>query len=272
MTTAQKIIKYIAVAFAFLLIFTIISSIAAGFELIGNAFAPSKNNVKENIEEIWKSTSSDISLLDVDLKFSKLNIKKGDTFKAVSNSKYISVTQDENKIKIKDNKKFTLGSSLESEVTLYIPDEFILDTANIESGAGSMYIESLYAYKLNLNLGAGKVIIDHIYSEKTYIDAGAGKFEIKSGALQNLDFDMGVGETTINASITGKSEIDAGVGNLNINLFGDEDKYQIEFSKGIGNIKLGDRDISDGEIVGNGLETIKIDGGIGSIKVNFVNE
>ena len=200
------------------------------------------------------------------------DVKKGDTFKAVSNSKYISVTQDENKIKIKDNKKFTLGSSLESEVTLYIPDEFILDTANIESGAGSMYIESLYAYKLNLNLGAGKVIIDHIYSEKTDIDAGAGKFEIKSGALQNLDFDMGVGETTIYASITGKSEIDAGVGNLNINLFGDEDKYQIEFSKGIGNIKLGDRDISDGEIVGNGLETIKIDGGIGSIKVNFVNE
>ena len=47
MSKAQKVIKYLAVAFAFFLIFNIISGIMYGITFIGNIFTKNDNKIIE---------------------------------------------------------------------------------------------------------------------------------------------------------------------------------------------------------------------------------
>ena len=78
MTPAQKVIKYIATAFAILLIATIISGILTGGFAILSAFGLIKVNdsVADNLSMI-SSEVSDISTLNIELDCTNLEIKKG---------------------------------------------------------------------------------------------------------------------------------------------------------------------------------------------------
>ena len=265
MTTIQKVIKYLAVAFGialiisiFCLIINISSSIAKGFNV------DSKSDNKDNTYQ----TINDISYLDVDVAFSNLIIKKGDKFLAESNNKYINIKQDQNKLQIKEKSHIKLDGKLD-ELTIYIPEDLKLDVVNIETGAGTLYIESLTSVKLKLNLGAGKVTIDYLDVKSSDIDTGAGKFEIKNGNINNLDLDLGVGKSNVTSKITGYNKIDTGVGSFKLNLIGLKEDYEITSSKGLGNIIIDGKNVVDKQIVGTGENIIKIDGGIGEIIVTF---
>lgn len=267
MTTIQKVIKYLAIAFGmaltisiFCLIINISSSIAKGFNV------DSKSDKKDNIYQIDKN----ISYLDVDVEFSNLTIKKGDKFFAESNNKYINIKQDENKLQIKEKKHIKLDGKLD-ELTIYIPEDLKLDVVNIENGAGTLNIESLTADKLKLSLGAGRVTIDYLDVKSSDIETGAGKFEIKKGNINNLDLDLGVGESSVTSKITGYNEIDTGVSSFKLNLIGSKEDYEITASKGLGNIIIDGKNVVDKQIVGTGENIIKIDGGIGEITVTFNN-
>ena len=52
-------------------------------------------------------------------------------------------------------------------------------------------------------------------------------------------------------------------------LLGKRNDYQIIVNKGIGKVTIDNNDYKDGSIVGNGYNKLNIDGGIGSINVNF---
>ena len=80
---------------------------------------------------------------------------------------------------------------------------------------------------------------------------------------------MGVGKTTITANITGNSKIDSGVGSLNLNILNSKENYRLKLSKGIGSIKVDNQDVKDNEVLGNGLNNLIIDGGVGEINIKF---
>ena len=102
MTTAQKIIKYFAIAFAFGLIFGVLSCLMYGLSTISNSFS-NKDEIKETLKEI-DIESTDVSVLDIDLTYANLIIKKGDTLKAETNDKNITTTNSGNKLIIKEKK------------------------------------------------------------------------------------------------------------------------------------------------------------------------
>ena len=133
-----------------------------------------------------------------------------------------------------------------------------------------MNIESINANKFNLDLGAGVTVIDNIIVDSADIDSGAGKFIIKFGKINNLDFDMGAGTAEITSIITGNNEINSGVGNLKLNLIDNIENYKIKINKGIGKVEMDNKEVSDNKIVGTGLNFINISGGIGTIAVNFM--
>ena len=56
---------------------------------------------------------------------------------------------------------------------------------------------------------------------------------------------------------------------MNINLQGEKQSYKIQADKGLGSIKIDRKEISSGEIFGDGQNYIEIDGGIGNIDINF---
>ena len=103
MTTAQKIIKYFAMAFAVFLIFTIISAILTGGYVLLKAFGlihTDKDIVTEDLKVI-SSEIKEISTLKIDLAYTNLDIKTGENFKVETNNSEISFANNNGSVKIK---------------------------------------------------------------------------------------------------------------------------------------------------------------------------
>lgn len=133
---------------------------------------------------------------------------------------------------------------------------------------GEITIDAIETEKLDLELGAGETKIGKLnVSKKADIDGGVGKVSILSGTINNLKLDMGIGEFNIKSTLTGKNDIDSGVGQMNIELEDSIENYTIVASKGIGQITINNKEISSDSEYGNGQSYIKIDGGVGNIKI-----
>ena len=73
----------------------------------------------------------------------------------------------------------------------------------------------------------------------------------------------------IEAEITGISKIDAGVGEINIKLLGNKEDYRINTETGIGSITIDNKKYYNNASFGTGINTIRVSGGIGNVKVDF---
>ena len=140
----------------------------------------------------------------------------------------------------------------------------------IDTGAGKVEIDSLSCDVLKLSLGAGKADIKNLTANsRADIDGGAGELDIDGGKLCNLKLDMGVGKLTLKSRIEGESDLDYGVGETDLILLGSLEDYQIEIDKGIGEAKLNGENMQDDLVYGSGENKIEIDGGVGSINIEF---
>ena len=270
MTSAQKVIKYIAIAFACLLVVAIISGILSAFYSISGFLGIGVDD-KENSEMITTNFKNDnINQLDIEIAASELIIKTGETLKAETNNDKIIFNESNNKLQIKEKKHKWVSINKNQKLIVYLPENLDFENVNINTGAGKVNIEKFNSKNLSFQLGAGEVEIKELNVTKDCkIEGGAGKLSILSGNINNLNLDMGVGQTNLNTILTGKNEIDAGVGELNINLQNGKENYTITAEKGIGNIKIDGKNISNGKVYGDGINTIDVDGGIGSISIDF---
>ena len=256
MSTGQRIIKSLAVAFGLFLTFTIFFSIVGGLYAFTSMF--SKDNViEENTSILWNQSTENIKYLDIEVNSSNLVIKPGNSYKI-----------DNNELKIKEEGYHLTNSKLKSELIITIPDTN-LNEIDINTGAGNLNIDSINTEKLDIDLGTGTTLINNLYSKRADIDTGAGTFTINNGSINDLDLDVGVGEVKITSNITGNSSISSGVGKLSLNLLNTFDNYRFEVNKGIGKVTINDIEVGDNSTLGNGTNTIKLDGGIGEIVVKF---
>lgn len=263
----QKIIKYGAIAFAFFLIFSILSSIIIGLNSVFSLFGSSNASKNMKIIDINES----ISVLDINIDNVELKIRNGNNFRIkVSDEEHISYSDLENRLIICEEGINLFDSN--PEVIIYIPEDKVFESVFLTTGVGSVNIEEVKAKKMKLELGMGSVIIDNLeISNNTDIDTGVGEFIIKDGSINNLDLDIGVGDVVISSAILGKSEIDSGIGALELNLVGSVDDYKIGIDKGIGNFKIDDFGFYDGRFYGNGSNFIEVDGGIGEVDIKIIN-
>ena len=274
MTTTQKIIKYLATAFAVFLIITIISAILhVGYSILNVCGLIHKNpsTISEDLKTI-SSTTDEILSLDIDLACTNLNIKSGNDFKVETNNSKITYTNKNGSIKIKEKDRnwFNNTSDRESSLIIYIPEDVTLEEADIDAGAGEIHIEKLSTQELYFELGAGAVYIENLTAtENAKIDGGVGKTELKSCEINNLKADMGVGEFTLDGKLTGETKIDSGVGAVNINLKDSRENYTIDVDRGMGNITLNGQKLEADRVYGTGKNHLKIDGGVGEIKIKF---
>lgn len=266
MTGGQKVIKYFAIGFGIFLVVTIFSAIIFGFKIIYSVLT-TKNKINDEFRSL--ETTENINSFRIDLSSSNLIIKNGQEFKVETNNDNVVATEKDGKLTIKEKKRFFFFDNTLSEVVLYLPEN-VYENVVIETGAGKVEISSLRTNNLKLNLGAGQVILDDIIvNNETKIDGGAGELNISDVSFYNLDLDLGVGKFKFDGDILGKSDISAGVGEVNLNLF--SDNYKIKVNKGIGTVKVNDQELHDNEIYGSGDNILKVDGGVGSIKITINN-
>lgn len=257
MNTTQKVIKTFAICLAALIILSIINGVA---HLVTSAFS-FNNDV--NINETY---NSDINNIKIDVGTTNMVIKYGDTFSITAEnvSKEFKIKEEGNTLIIKEKNITIFGNKKRSHTTITIPSS--LNNLSIDIGAGKLELSDITSNNFSLNQGAGKVVITNLISNNTTIDGGAGELHITSSKLQNLDLDLGAGKCYYNGILLGNNKIDQGVGELILDLYRED--YTIKASKGLGSITINGESYSKDVTVGEGINDIKIDGGIGSIIIN----
>lgn len=273
MTTAQKIIKNLAIAFAIFLIITIISTTLTVTVALSGILGLKKSIESSNNAEMVITTfeNAEIYTLNIDIAATNLIIKQGEILKIETDNSNIDCEQSNEELKINEkNYNWFSYNNLEKKLILYIPEDLEFEKVKINAGAGKINLDELNTQKLMFELGAGECEIQNLnVSKECEIEGGAGKVTVFSGTINDLDFDMGMGETNITANLVGKNEINAGVGELNIKLQGEKDSYKIQADKGIGSIKIDGKEVSNGDVYGDGKNYIEVDGGLGSINIEF---
>ena len=269
MTTAQKIIKYLALFLAFFIIaLMLLFVMKVGYQIF-SLFGINDKNDNAEIITLWKQNEEIIKNLDIDLKCTNLIIKTGDNFIVETNNSNIKYKQDGYEFDLEEKESSCL-SNKKRDLIVTIPENFRFNDFDIESGAGNINIDNLDSKKIEFDLGAGKTIIKNITVDEIKMNTGAGSLKIENGIINNIDLELGVGETNITAKILGNNKFDTGVGELNLNLLGVKDDYKIKVSKGLGEIKIDNMTIDNDEIVGSGNNFIDISGGIGQININYI--
>ena len=267
MTSLQKVIKYLAMAFAIYLSVSIIGGICAGLASVSSLF--SKRETAAGQMQVY-SIEEDVSELSLKLSGADLQIKTGDHFSVASNHKYLSVNTKDGQLSITETKDLFSVSPKGVTVVLYIPADFVFDEVTMETGAGQVKIDTLSADVLKLSLGAGEVEIQNLTATtRADIEGGAGEMTIGGGLLRNLNLDMGVGELKLRSRIEGSSQLNFGVGEAELTLVGSREDYQIELDKGICEAKLEGEAMRDDSVYGSGENRIEIDSGIGEIEIDF---
>lgn len=270
MNETQKVIKYLAIAFAVFLIISILSGITMCFVMFSNIFDDKEdgNFISDRNEEIMGPISS----LDIDLRATSTTIQEGNQLKIETNNNKIVMKNRNGKLSIKERRGSIFKRNKNYHLTIYLPKDITYDKVSIDSGAGRIKTEKLSTKRLSLDLGAGEVEIEKLeVLESAEVDGGAGKFSISSGNIHNLDLDMGVGKLELTAAITGDSKIEAGIGEANIDLLGSESDYKVKINKGIGSATLDGKSVHDDSYYGNGSNYLLIDGGVGKIDITFKN-
>ena len=171
---------------------------------------------------------------------------------------------------IKDKWKHFANLHEKAVVTIYIPEDLVFETVEINTGAGKVDVERLAAEELNMEFGAGEVQLENIQaSERADINGGVGKLTIRNGEFQDLDLEMGVGELVFQGRLLGTNDLEFGVGSGKVNLTGSPEDYKIRVEKGLGAITVDGEDLQSGAVFGEGDQSVFIEGGVGSIRVNF---
>ncbi len=265
MTTFQKIIKYLAMAFAIFLSISIITGICGALFTVANLFGENTES-----EIVNQSIGSDFTSISINLSGAELEIKSGDKFAVETNHKYLKCEEKGDILKISETRSLFASHSGGMKVILTVPQDKIFDYVDISAGAGSVTIDELSSNMLDIEVGAGELKAQRLdAAQKAEIDGGAGSVTIKGGRLNNADIDMGVGELNLTSELSGKSSIDYGIGETNIELLGSDNDYKIELDKGIGEAFLDGKKMSDDSVYGAGENFIEIDGGIGELNIKF---
>ena len=274
MTMLQKIIKYFALALAAFLIFSIISGILGGLYFFTGLLGLQKHS--ETIKSEMSAVSfeeSNINSLDIDVAFTNLIIKSGESLKIETNNENINYQQSDLNLQIKEKTHNWFFKNNKGDLIVYIPDGLEFEKVKINAGAGKIQIENINTKKLSLELGTGETTIEKLnVVDNCKIESGAGKVDIYSGKINNLNLDIGVGKFKLTSSIIGNSKINAGIGSLELNIQGNKEDYKIKADKGIGTIKIDGKNVEDNYAYGDGENEVKIEGGIGSISVDFKGE
>ena len=156
MTTAQKVIKYLALSFAIFLIVTIISGILGALYALSGVLGLQKKDKTIKDETIKGEMSminfenSDVATLDIDVAFTNLIIKKGDFLIAETNNKDINCKQNNQNLQIKEKQHSLFSGNDKGDLVVYIPENLEFEKVKINAGAGKIQIENINTENLYL--------------------------------------------------------------------------------------------------------------------------
>lgn len=284
MTSFQKFIKYCAIALAAVIIVSIVGGAAWGISaIVGLADGELAGVVIDSGVQRGEyegadgdmnrySVSGDITAVIIDVSAARICVGTGETLSLESTISDLTVKNDGGRLVIKDKKHIIYNNSNKNTVDLTLPVGITLDELDIDGGAGTLDVSGITSRRLSVDIGAGSTRLSSLtVTESADIDGGAGRLVIEGCDITDLDFDMGTGKAVLDCRLSGDCSIDQGVGALELTLRGTPNDYRIKLDKGIGSARLGGSGVGDGTY-GSGACTVDLDGGIGSMIIDFAED
>ncbi len=275
MTKAQKVIKYIALALAALIIFGIFSGICGALTVffdITDRTEKNTDNSSYSTSDDYKSLTpeGDVLSLDIDIEAADFVMQTGEELSVQAAGRHITLRQQGTTLKIEEDHPDWLINNETARITVTVPADYNFTLVEFDAGAGRIDIESLCSKKLEFDLGAGEVTVHKLnVTRSADIDGGAGKITVRDGEVNGLELDMGVGELDMTARLMGSCSVDCGVGNTKITLLGSSQDYTVRADKGMGSITLDGDKMSGNMNYGNGENLLRISGGVGNIEIAY---
>ena len=237
------------------------------------------NNYKKSSpkEQEISLDASIIRRLDLSLEDSDFMIKTGDELKL--NIKGINTTYNQEEMTLtveeKDEKNTEnteneeTEEQVESQVILYVPEDFRFDEVRIDIENGDVSIDNLETMMLEYRNKEGKTEINKINSDgMCEIESRYGDINIQSGTIYDLHLRLGTSKANINVDLQGNSYIEPGMEELNLNLSGKKDDYKIEVDE-VMHMTINGEEIEGNQIYGTGKNEIVIMGIPENLNINF---
>lgn len=264
MNGLQKGVKIFALVLAGIIIFSILSGITYGISFLFRSDFSSHQTID------FEKTFENVENIEIDVRASSIFITTGEDFtvKGYDVSDHIQVNQKGTILKIEED-SFGWFQFYDGQIEITIPEDTILENFDISAGAGKIKIEGISSSKADFQQGAGLFCIENSTFQDIHMEGGAGKIEVKNSQFHDLELEAGVGEVQFNGLLTGNNEISCGVGRVSLMIEGSQEDYRLQLEKGLGSIHVDGESISSDTVLGRGSNTIAIEGGVGSIEVNF---
>ncbi len=279
MNTAQRIIKYLAIAFGIFLSVCIISAIAISVISVGTVISgiddsidfvmKNENNITSDKDEKYFELVKNI---DIDISCANLTIEEGEKLKvtATGNLREYTAFQKDNTLYIKDTSKHFFASQKQKiNIILTLPKDYQFSNVNIKAGVGESKINMLNTDSITCELGVGDFEFSNVTSDYAQINGGVGEVDIYNSSFGKLNLKGGVGDFLIEANIKDNSKIECGVGDLELNILSDMANYTVVAKTGLGKLTLNGDKISHDATYGNGNIKVEITSGVGDASINF---
>lgn len=191
--------------------------------------------------------------LDIDVDVSNITIERGSTYSASYSCQNIespTFRVDDNTLIVTQKKKsFRWGAVTNQwcDITITVPSDAIINTANIESDVGDISLSDLTIQTSSLSSDVGNI-------------------EAINCELGDADIESDVGDVDLERCTFANLEVDADIGEIDISTTQSLDDYTLKFTSGIGEIMVNGEKEGTKYNSGNGTNHITLNGDIGSIK------
>ncbi len=300
MSPTQKVIKYVAMAFAVGLIVTILSSIL--FVVTGISQSNRLFTRKTDYIDFTKEFNG-VRSLDITNYSGKIYVQSSNVDQIIVEAKNVpesltaEITEDHTLLvedRNHDNFIFSLWfldsfDDEESKITILIPRDILFESVEFDNGSGSMEVSGIQTKSFYLDGGSGGIVIsdvisgaaeissgsgtlamDNVSIENGNINTGSGSVRITNGVFSDTEFDTGSGSFSFAGALTGENSINSGSGAILMELKDSVDNYDLEIDSGSGGVWINGVKVDDENIQNNHAENgLSIESGSGDITINF---
>ena len=250
MSSAQKVIKYIAITFGIMLALGIVTAIIEVIFAVSGGFADFDD---KTVDKSQKYDYAIVENIKMDVRTGNILVETGDTdeIEVRYNKNSIRVELKNDTLRIESKSFFSIGGS-RAKVKIIIPRDMELT-------------------KLDIELGVGEVSVDGVSCSTGRIDLGVGEITVKNSVMQDANLDLGIGDMEYAGDMI-NGRLDTGIGEVKIELAGNGQDYYIKADAGLGDEKINGKKFDEDDWKNLGAsKKVTADCGIGDVRVT-VNE
>lgn len=266
--------------------------------MIGFAIGRSHSVSSRNNTYSFSDTVEGVESIDLDVKFSKVEIVNGNEFsvevKNMMKDGFQSYLEDgtwhlEDKydddsivnlfgfeVPISEG-WFNWDFELEDYspyILVTIPNDFVANDYKINLGAGELDMEELNAASCNIRVGAGSMKIKQLdTSNNIILEVGVGELVLSNLKTQDAELNCGMGSIRVIGEVLKDLSADCGMGEIELDLSGKEKDYNFNVDCGMGEVRINSHhyDFIASKSLRNqdAIGTFDLNCGMGSIRVEL---